>query len=356
MELVNFLRHKGTIDELKTKYFLKVRTHENYPNLHLFKYDMINSPFDEKIVQESRGIILDENDNWNIVSYPYDKFFNYEEKRAPKLDWDTSTVYEKLDGSLMTLYYYDNKWMVATSGTPDGSGCINLKTKNTFSYFFWKVWGELNYSLPTDTTKCYMFELLSQYNQIIVPQSGKRIVLHGVRCLKTLKEHNPFISKKYGWEIVQSFIFNSLPEAVETGKKLNPDKNEGYVICDSNFNRIKVKSFTYVQIAHMGKRTEKGNDINYLKIVQNNEGDEFLASFPLYKDRYDQIKELYNKTIEMIERELEKTREYKLGKELAMIIRSKWYSGCIFLIRSGKENTVKNWLSKRNPKLLISHL
>ncbi len=57
----------------------------------------------EKIVQQCRGIILDEANNWQIVSYPYDKFFNYEESYAPQLDWSTAKIFEKLDGSLMTL-------------------------------------------------------------------------------------------------------------------------------------------------------------------------------------------------------------------------------------------------------------
>jgi len=53
-----------------------------------------------------RGIILDAEDDWRVVSLPYVKFFNYGESYADKtLDWTTAKVYEKLDGSMVTLYW-----------------------------------------------------------------------------------------------------------------------------------------------------------------------------------------------------------------------------------------------------------
>ena len=51
------------------------------------------------LVAECRGIILDEQDDWRVVSYPFDKFFNYNESKAAVLDWSQGVdVYEKLDG------------------------------------------------------------------------------------------------------------------------------------------------------------------------------------------------------------------------------------------------------------------
>ena len=39
-----------------------------------------------------------------------------------KINWKTARVYEKIDGSLMTLYFYDNKWIISSSGKPDADG------------------------------------------------------------------------------------------------------------------------------------------------------------------------------------------------------------------------------------------
>jgi tRNA splicing ligase len=58
-------------------------------------------------VQECRGIVLDENDDWKIVCYPYTKFFNYGEFNAVKLDWNKPLkVSAKVDGTLVILYRY----------------------------------------------------------------------------------------------------------------------------------------------------------------------------------------------------------------------------------------------------------
>jgi len=73
--LVEFLRREG-IDAVKTKFSVATCRHKKHPHLVLFKYDQINSPFNSKVVKNCRGIILDESDDWRIVSYPYDKFFN----------------------------------------------------------------------------------------------------------------------------------------------------------------------------------------------------------------------------------------------------------------------------------------
>lgn len=157
-----FLRNGGTLSDLERDYHIHVKRHKDYNNLVLLKYS-IDTPMGEEISQDCRGIILDENDNWKIVCFPYRKFFNYGEGHATQIDVNTMKVYEKLDGSLMTLYWYDNKWHVASSGTPDASGNINESDK-TFADLFWKVWSQLNYIFPTNRDMCYMFELMTGHN------------------------------------------------------------------------------------------------------------------------------------------------------------------------------------------------
>ena len=66
-------------------------------NLVMFKYDQLNSDFHNDIVKECRGLILDA-DTFEVVSYPFNKFFNYGEQYADDVDWHTAYVTEKLDG------------------------------------------------------------------------------------------------------------------------------------------------------------------------------------------------------------------------------------------------------------------
>ena len=70
-----FLRTGGTPDALAELYAVKAVRHKAYPNLVLLKYSQIASDMSLPIVQECRGIILDESDDWRVVSRAYDKFF-----------------------------------------------------------------------------------------------------------------------------------------------------------------------------------------------------------------------------------------------------------------------------------------
>jgi len=63
LEVVSFLRSGGTLEDLDTNWAISSKRHSEFPNLILLKYNQIESPFSEKIVQECRGIILDEDDD-----------------------------------------------------------------------------------------------------------------------------------------------------------------------------------------------------------------------------------------------------------------------------------------------------
>ncbi|WP_293052984.1 MULTISPECIES: hypothetical protein [unclassified Moorena] len=86
MELQDYLRTQG-LESLCNQFKIKVNRHQQFPDLVCLKYSQIESPLEEKIVQQCRGIILDEANNWEIISYPYDNFFNYGESQAATLDW-----------------------------------------------------------------------------------------------------------------------------------------------------------------------------------------------------------------------------------------------------------------------------
>ena len=70
---------------------------------------------DETIVQDCRGIIVDESNDW-YMAMDFRKFFNLCEPHAAEIDWSTATVHEKVGSSLCGMYAYDSKWQVANTG------------------------------------------------------------------------------------------------------------------------------------------------------------------------------------------------------------------------------------------------
>ena len=352
MELQEYLRNKG-LEKLAQQYNIKVNRHSEIENLVCLKYSQLESPMSEKIVHQCRGIILDESNNWEIVSYPYDKFFNYGECHAPKLNWETAKVYEKLDGSLMTLFYYQGEWRVQSSGMADAAGEVN-GFKFTFAQLFWRVWQELGYQLPTETSYCFMFELMTPYNRVVVRHDRNRLVLHGVRDKFTLQEDNPQIwTDKYNWQLVERYSLTTLREIIALTNELDPMDSEGYIVCDTDFKRIKVKSPQYVAISHLktGFSTRR-----MLEIVATNEGEEFLNYYPEWRDMYQKIEAKYNALAKDIEEEYQKHKDISIQKDFAMAVKHLDCSNILFALRAGKSNSVRESLAKTSVHKLESLL
>lgn len=340
MELQKYLREKG-LDNLKTEFNIKENRHQEFNNLVCLKYSQLESPLEKLIVQQCRGIILDEDNDWAVVSYPYDKFFNHGESSAAKINWQKSVVYEKLDGSLMTLFFYQGAWQVQSSGTADACGQVS-PAKYSFKQLFWQVWQQLGYELPREAEYCFMFELMTPYNRIVVRQAASKLVLHGVRHIPTLQEANPLDwQHKYNWQIVQTHPFNDLATIINITEQLDPLEREGYIVCDHNFQRIKIKSAEYVRLSHV-RTTITTRKI--LEVIITNEGSEFLAYFPEYLPLYRELKSRYDALINEIITTYQQYENLETQKEFALAIKHFSYSGTLFSLRAGKVSSPRESL------------
>ena len=278
-----WLRSKGpkALLELQQTFSLKVRRHVWHQNLVHLSYDQLTSPLRIPLVQQCRGLILDESNQWEVIARPFDKFFNYGEAAAAAIDWRTARVLEKLDGTYIIMYHYHGKWHTATTGTADALGEIG-DTGQSYSELFWETFDAMGYSTPPQTAKhlTFLWELTAPQNRVVVRYKEPRITLLGVRNRLNGEEH---FDSDYGYATVQSFALKDLASAVETFDTMDPLQQEGYVVVDSRFNRIKVKHPGYITLHHLknnGIMTHK----RAIEIVQAGEVDEVVASFPEYKD------------------------------------------------------------------------
>lgn len=278
-----------TVESLKEQLGINCKTHKLYPNLCMFKYNQISSPMENPIVQECRGIILDSEDYWNIVAYPFDKFFNEGDPLAAQVDWSTAKVQEKLDGSLMLLYCYKDGWLVASSGTPDASGRVNELPK-MFCELFWDTFDFRKYKLPSGyEDHTFMFELTSPHNRVVIRHAEPGITLIGARNNKTLYEVPAKSLAGLDFPTVKEFDLDSTDAIADHFETVKGIDQEGFVVVDHKFNRIKIKHPDYVRLHHM-----KGNDgpsyKRMLEIVVKGESDEVLSYFPEWRPIHDKVK------------------------------------------------------------------
>lgn len=283
----------------------------DYAGAVLFKYDQKTSDFNIPLVKECRGIILDKDDNWNVIRYAYNKFFNYGEQFADDINWPTSQVQEKIDGSLMTAIFWKRKGMIliSTNGTinafetpvmAQGGSFLDKCPYDTFGALFGAV---MNEKCPdwVDTIKrfpdlTFIFELVSPYNKIVVEYDKPDVYLTGIRNNKTFSEINPRELNYLFLEIERPKIYplNGITECLNAVEALNKNtqgiiENEGYVVVDRNWKRVKIKSPLYAMKHYLLDKpiTEK----RILEIIRAGEKDEFLTYCPNFKKEFDFIEE-----------------------------------------------------------------
>ena len=351
MRVVEFLRSGGTLADLETRYFIKTRRHSTHPGLVLLKYNQISSPFAEELVRECRGLILDESNGWRPVARAFDKFFNHGEQLAAPVDWDTARVQEKVDGSLCVLYHYAGEWHVATTGTPDASGPVE-GNRFTFAELFWRTFEAMSpkgrdFLLPADIQRVFMFELTTPYNRVVVPHTECHLTLLGVRDMETMaEEHASDWDELY--PTVRNFPLQSFDDITASFEVLEPLRQEGYVVVDDAFRRVKVKHPGYVAIHHL--KGEQGPTLKrMLEIVRSNEGMELLVHFPEWRIIYDKAAAKLDALVTELESDYSRISE-AIGangaqKEFALLAAKTRWSAALFQKRAGRVATVRESLA-----------
>lgn len=354
LKLIEFIQSHENWRKLLSgePYFIKITTEGKYT---MFKYNQLNSDFNNEIVQECRGLILD--DKFAPVCVPFFKFGNYGESYCPEIDWNTASVQEKIDGSLIKVFYDDGDWHVATNGTIDAYKAELQNDARLGIDVPFKTFGELfdvaaknsglNYDV-LDKNCTYMFELVSPYNRVIVPYKEIRIFHLGTRNNTTLEEEEVDICVAKP----KRFPIKTLEDCIKAASEL-PFDEEGYVVVDKNYNRAKIKSPKYVMAAHI-RNNGAVTTSRILDIIRNNEIDEFL----LYCNEYEPVLRDIERKVQTVADKMEsRAREIEAlnvdsQKEFALLVKSDPYCAFLFARRKDPRFSAKKYIwSLRNAKI-----
>lgn len=349
LKLLDFIQKNENWEQLLSQkpYYLKIKKDDNYT---ILSYNQIESDFYNEIVRECRGIILD-NETLEPVCVPFFKFGNYGEGYVPDIDWSSARTQEKVDGSLIKVWFHNGEWRVSTNGTIDAYKCDIgqvdlLKLDSPYQYF-----GELfdkakeNANLDFDSLNknyTYMFELVSPYNKVIVEYDDIAIYHIGTRDNITLEE----LEIDIGVQKPKQFALGTLEQCLESASKL-PYNEEGYVVVDKHWNRIKIKSPKYVAVHHI-KNNGEVNISSIIQLIRTNEIGEFLSYFKEYTNSVNIIKtkiqniitELSNGLIEI------KDKGFATQKDFSLEVKDKPFSAFYFSWNKDKTLTPENWLWK----------
>ena len=273
----------------------------------------------DNITLNCRGLVLD-NDG-NVIAKPFPKFFNYEELKPEDIPNENFEVYEKMDGSLGILFYYEeelsderryNIWFNNNyqtgmerffdpnnlpdfddpyyEPTPRIKGEWHMATRGSFQSeqaIKAKQILDTKYNVSSlRKTRTYLFEIIYPENRIVVDYGNdEKLVLLAVIDTESGEEipnSALYFMVEDGWDVVTTY--KTWGEDWETLKREISKDNEGYVIRFSGGMRMKIKGTEYVRL-HKILTNFSTKDI--WELLRNNEPLEpFLERVPDEFDKW----------------------------------------------------------------------
>jgi|TARA_B110000908_G_scaffold83444_1_gene99873 hypothetical protein len=274
-----------TLEDLTAELGIKVAQNDKYPDLYCLNYCQIKSPKANPIVRECRSLVLEKSwGTFKVVSRSFDRFFNYGEAGAGDAEnINEMTAHEKVDGSLVGLFFYNGEWLYRTRSMIMPAedmmimGGVDLSWKNLIEE---TVLEPADVRL-LDVMSTYIFEVVSPENRVVTRYDGRKAYLLAKRNNSTGEYTPSFI---HCWHTPKSFKFDTYENCLIAAKELR-DLNEGYVLYQNGVPSMKIKNPAYVAAHHL--RGENAlTPRRVIDLIAMNEHDEYLSIFPEDKEMF----------------------------------------------------------------------
>ena len=342
LNTVKYILQNG-LDSLSNEFGIKIK---NYPDegIAILNYSMIDSPKYHPIVRECRSLIIENKYPYNIVSRSFDRFYNYSEcPDTNKFNFKDAVILDKIDGSLINVYYFNGKWHISTKGTAFGEAetVTGIKYRDlVLSVFDIDIYKDILYPFNVDIKDLtFIFEVVSPHNRIVTPYKKTDLYLIGVRNKKTgiefVYDHLQLWAETLDVKVPEIFNFNDYNLLVDRFREVSAF-TEGYVCVDYNNNhRLKIKNPAYVNIHHIRDNgTLSSNRI--VGLVWDGEEEEYLAYFPEDREFFAPYINAMEKLVVDIEDIYNKYKNIESQKEFALTIKDLSYKSLLFQLRAGR--------------------
>lgn len=304
--------------------------------LYVLNYDQIESVKNHPITNECRSLVVTkQNEEWIVVSRSFDRFFNYGEI-SEEHDISKMVAYEKLDGSIVSLFYWKGEWLYRTRSMIMPTSSVNGWETTWKDLIEPVLLGKGFKDYLHNQAMTYIFEVVGRENRVVTKYDEPSAYLLAVRVNQTGHYINPsfWYPELRGWKLPKMFTFQTFSDCVKAAKELR-DLNEGFVLYDDfGTPKIKVKNPAYVAAHHL--RGEGLNPKRIMQLILMQEADEYLSIFPEDKEYFEKYFDGYNTLIESIDVVYETYRNIVDQKEFALAVNS--YPFCSVLFKARKIN------------------
>lgn len=288
MFIDDFVKQEGWEEKISSApYNVKVSRLNGYVML---KYSQIESDFSNEEVQQCRGTVFRESD-MKCVCRPFNKFFNYGEPNAARIDWaaENLRVLEKIDGSLIKVWY-DEVWHISTNGSINAfAAAVGGASTKSYGDLFMEYIENVGFDIYSlDRKYTHLFEVVSPLTRVVVPY--EKLEVYYLTSIRT-EDGAEFMDREKMEGVLPlpyELKIGSLKELVEVVSDMDWT-HEGFVVWDGQ-NRIKVKSPAYVK-AHYARNNGNVSWETLVNVVLSHEEDEFLTYAPEWGGHIEAIQE-----------------------------------------------------------------
>lgn len=354
-----YLKAGGTYESLVTDHGVYATPYNGKVS---FAYDQISAKKDDELANQCRGLILREK-TWEVLAWPFNRFFNYGEGHAAKIDWATAKFCQKLDGSLAIVYFDDHakRWFGATRQMCEAQG--NIDGAGTFAALIDKAAQEhgandindLMASRGADKETTYCFELTSPYNRIVCKYDDTSLTILGCRSLEYGNEFDPVgEAYKLSVKLPKTWNFNNIEHLIEVMTEWHPKDHEGVVVKDKFFNRIKVKTPQYIA-AHHARDSLGVSWRAVCEAVAGGYSDDIYSLVPDYvQKRIDMVRSAMAIIISETEKDYAEIKHIDDMKTFAFAANVKRWPSALFALKRAKVNSLEEFVKKVNPDTILS--
>lgn len=339
LEIQKWLKeNKNDFNKLKDKFGIKSNLYEDRLVLN---YSQIDGDKHDTMSKECRALILHYPETDKVMSRSFDRFFNYnEDPRTDEYNILKSKIYEKVDGSLISVYHDSKELCIGTRSMAfaEGETPIGVSYKDLVlrvrPYLFDTINKRMNPKLVSEST--FIFELCTPENRVVKQYDGDRLFLLGVRNKITGEFQDDWvvdqIAGKLGFDRPEEIWLNSYEAIAKNISKL-PAMDEGYV-CNWDNWRIKIKNPAYLAIAHL---RENGviSPKRIAKLIFLEDEEEYLGYFPEDKKYFDPYKDAYIDFRENLQYIWTCVKDIKDQKEFALEVKDLEISAFLFAMKKG---------------------
>lgn len=363
---------------------IRVAKHDTLP-LKLYTYTE-HAQFDGSwpdAARKCRGLVVE--DTGEIIAWCMPKFFNYGEHENFQVDesdrgkpyakplpvGEEFEIFCKMDGSMGTVFFYDDRWHVASKGSfhsdqakwatnwlRDALGCMELRDGSTGHQFD-----------PLNRQNTYVCEIIYPENRIVVNYGSlKDLVLLTVYDNRTGNECFTE-ERKLEWGWVGSIVPSYEPYSLTVGelqhlacenilldedngdREVSGDAMEGYVIRYASGIRCKVKLTDYLRLHKIVTNCTDRSVWESLKERGQDGLEQFLADVP--DEFHDWVQGVSTNIINHADSIIDfaqndfETIVSQVGtdnrKAFAELAKKSVYTSALFLLLDGKIEKFKEW-------------